>query len=152
MTNYGRTLLAFVDYQDPYAQSLVGDEEQPGPVLTLLDTGGYDTVALFHTPHTEAQSRATLEAIGARHPRVRTVSHGLAASNPKDFSRLIGLMAPHLKAYARHRRETGDSGDARHLVPAEHGQLQARLLQVKQAELRASGRRWWTDVSRGRGW
>lgn len=146
MINNGRTLLAFVDYQDPYVQSLVGDEEQLGPVLSLLDAGEYDTVALFHTPHTQAAARATVEAISARHPGVRTVLQGLAASNPKDFSRLIGLMAPHLKAYARggDLSVCASSGTAEMraiwYLLVSTGQLQARLLQVKQAEF-ASGER-----------
>ncbi|HEY3443439.1 MAG TPA: RNA repair transcriptional activator RtcR family protein [Paludibaculum sp.] len=140
----GRTLLAFVDYQDPYVQSLVGDEEQPGPVLTLLDTGAFETVALFHTPHTEAQTRATEEEIHARHPRVKVQLHGLGASNPKDFSRLIGLMAPHLRRYAG----SGDlsvcasSGTAEMraiwYLLVSTGQIQARLLQVKPSDF-ASG-------------
>ncbi len=146
MISNGRTLLAFVDYQDPYVQSLVGDEEQPGPVLALLETGGYDTVALFHTPHTETQARTTLDAIRARHPRVRTEMHGLAASNPKDFSRLIGLMAPYLKRYshADDLSVCASSGTAEMraiwFLLASTGQIQARLLQVKQPEF-ASGER-----------
>lgn len=146
MITKGRTLLAFVDYQDPYVQSLVGDEEQPGPVLTLLDTGSFETVALFHTPHTEAQTRATEEAIHERHPRVRVQLHGLGASNPKDFSRLIGLMAPHLRHYAG----SGDlsvcasSGTAEMraiwYLLVSTGQIQAHLLQVKPGDF-ASGER-----------
>lgn len=142
----GRTLLAFVDYQDPYVQSLVGDEEQPGPVLTLLDSGGFDTVALFHTPHTEPQTRATEDAIHERHPRVRVRLHALGASNPKDFSRLIGLMAPHLRDYAG-RGELAvcaSSGTAEMraiwYLLVSTSQIQAHLLQVKPADF-ASGER-----------
>jgi transcriptional regulator with AAA-type ATPase domain len=146
MISNGRTLLAFVDYQDPYVQSLVGDEEQPGPVLTLLDTGRYDTVALFHTPHTEKQARATQDEIRDRYPRIQTVMHGLGASNPKDFSRLIGVMAPYLKRYSRadDLSVCASSGTAEMraiwFLLVSTGQMRARLLQVKQPDF-ASGER-----------
>ncbi len=42
-----RILPIFTGFNDPYALGLLGEEQQPGPVLTLLRTQSFDRVVLL---------------------------------------------------------------------------------------------------------
>jgi hypothetical protein len=48
-----KILLTFTGFHDPYAVGLVGQEEQPGPILSLVGVRSFDRVILFATPGTE---------------------------------------------------------------------------------------------------
>ena len=45
-----RILLTFTGFHDPYAKGLVGEEEQPGPIISLLHARSFDLVYLLSTP------------------------------------------------------------------------------------------------------
>jgi len=40
-------LLTFTGFHDPYFKGLVDQEEQPGPILSLLSTRSFDHIFLF---------------------------------------------------------------------------------------------------------
>jgi hypothetical protein len=48
-----KVLLTFTGFHDPYVIGLVGQEEQPGPILSLVGARSFDRVILFSTPNTE---------------------------------------------------------------------------------------------------
>jgi DNA-binding NtrC family response regulator len=126
------TLISFVDYLDPYAQSLIGDEEQPGPILSLLAARPFERLILFHTPHTADNANRTAAVLQGK-VEVRLVP--LPAPNPKDFSRLLGLIGPHLSGLPANLWVCSSSGTAEMralwlLLVSSH-QLRARVLQVK---------------------
>jgi len=52
-------LLTFTGFQDPYAIGLVGQDEQPGPILSLVAARSFDRIILFSTPNTEKNTTAT---------------------------------------------------------------------------------------------
>jgi hypothetical protein len=56
-------LLTFTGFQDPYAIGLVGQEEQPGPILSLAGARSFDRIILFSTPSTEKNTLATSDAL-----------------------------------------------------------------------------------------
>ena len=56
-------LLTFTGFHDPYAVGLVGQEEQPGPVLSLVRVRSFDQVILFSTPGVEKNTLADREAL-----------------------------------------------------------------------------------------
>jgi hypothetical protein len=56
-------LLSFTGFQDPYAIGLVGQEEQPGPILSLVGARSFDRIILFSTPSTERNTTATSDAL-----------------------------------------------------------------------------------------
>ena len=60
-------LLTFTGFHDPYSKGLVDQEEQPGPILSLLNVRSFEHVFLFDTPTTRDISRNTKEAINALH-------------------------------------------------------------------------------------
>ena len=46
-------LLTFTGFHDPFFKGLVGQEEQPGPILSLLSMRSFDRIYLFNTPKTK---------------------------------------------------------------------------------------------------
>ena len=46
-------LLTFTGFHDPFFKGLVGQEEQPGPILSLLSARSFDQIYLFDTPSTQ---------------------------------------------------------------------------------------------------
>jgi DNA-binding NtrC family response regulator len=132
-------LLAFVDYQDPYTRWLIGDEERPGPVLTLLAGRNFGRVVLFHTPHTRANAAETRQAIEEKHPQTRVNVDELRIANPKDYSAILAELAPRCLSLAGNPEERfwacSSSGTAEMraawYILASSGTLPARLLSVK---------------------
>jgi hypothetical protein len=59
-------LLTFTGFHDPYSKGLVGEEEQPGPILSLLEARSFDLVFLLSTPNTERNTAGTVAAF-SRH-------------------------------------------------------------------------------------
>ncbi len=58
-----KVLLTFTGFHDPYAVGLVGEEEQPGPILSLVGAKAFDRVILFSTPGVEKNTLAVREAL-----------------------------------------------------------------------------------------
>ena len=52
-------LLTFTGFHDPYSKGLVDQEEQPGPILSLLSARPFDQVYLFDTPGTTRLTQET---------------------------------------------------------------------------------------------
>ena len=50
-------LLTFTGFHDPYFKGLVDEEEQPGPIISLLSIRSFDHIVLFDTPSTMSWSR-----------------------------------------------------------------------------------------------
>lgn len=94
-------LFAFVDYQDPYSRWLLGDEERPGPVLTLLAGRKFDRVTLYHTPHTRENARQTQAAILEKHPGTEVEVAELPIGNPKNYGAIINQLLPRSMEAAR---------------------------------------------------
>jgi hypothetical protein len=58
-----RILLTFTGFHDPYAKGLVGEDEQPGPIISLLHARSFDLVYLLSTPNTQRNTTATAAAL-----------------------------------------------------------------------------------------
>jgi len=52
-------LLTFTGFHDPYFKGLVGQDEQPGPILSLLSARVFGQVILFSTPSTNQLTQET---------------------------------------------------------------------------------------------
>jgi len=62
------TLLTFTGFHDPYALGLVGQEEQPGPILSMGGARSFDKIVLFSTPSAEKNTLATRDALQSLYP------------------------------------------------------------------------------------
>ena len=81
-------LLTFTGFHDPFSKGLVGEEEQPGPILTLVREMPFDRVILFSTPATTSQSAATQHAIAEVSVRTAVAVEDLPLLDPTDYGEI----------------------------------------------------------------
>ncbi len=89
-------LLTFTGFHDPFFHGLVDEEEQPGPILSLLAARPFDRVYLFSTPATERVTLATERAISKLHPDIQTLSLDVHLEDPTDYIQIIAGLRPHI--------------------------------------------------------
>jgi transcriptional regulator with PAS, ATPase and Fis domain len=85
-------LLTFTGFHDPYSIGLVGQEEQPGPILSLARAYTFDRIILFSTPNTENNTAKTQLALqnGKSSPAIE-IRHIPLADPTEYFGILAGL-------------------------------------------------------------
>ncbi|MBI3372915.1 MAG: sigma 54-interacting transcriptional regulator [Betaproteobacteria bacterium] len=81
-----RTLLTFTGFQDPFAKGPLAENEQAGPILSLLSARQFERVALLSTPNTTQHSRDTRDAIQQRYPQVSTELIDVPLTDPTDYA------------------------------------------------------------------
>ncbi len=87
-------LLTFTGFHDPYAVGLIGQEEQAGPILSLVAAKHFDRVILFATPNTKRNTSATEEALGALYPEMVIEVRDIPLRDPTDYVAILrGLRA-----------------------------------------------------------
>ena len=91
-------LLTFTGFHDPYSKGLVDQEEQPGPILSLLNVRSFGHVFLFDTPTTREISRNTKEAINALHPDCEVHVLDMKLSDPTSYRDIFGGLKQHAHA------------------------------------------------------
>ncbi len=133
-------LLTFTGFHDPYFKGLVDQEEQAGPILSLLTTRSFDHIFLFDTPSTQRITTETKDAIIKLHTgsEVRVIEVNL--SDPTNYQEIFKGLRTHLY------RITEDFASARFFVavasgtPQMHacwvllaasGEIPARILHVR---------------------
>jgi DNA-binding NtrC family response regulator len=135
----GKILFAFADPKDPFMPSAIAGEEEPGPVLSILSARRFDFLFLFFTPHTRSNAEETLQQVGKRYSHCHVHLHEIPASDPKDYSMLMGNLAREVRDIVRSSRDaennvcvssgTAEMRAAWFLLNAS-GVLPATLLQV----------------------
>jgi DNA-binding NtrC family response regulator len=81
-----RILLTFTGFHDPYSKGLVGEDEQPGPILSLLQARSFDLVYLLSTPNTERNTAATVTALKTQ---VEVKVLALPLQDPTDYGAIL---------------------------------------------------------------
>jgi DNA-binding NtrC family response regulator len=133
-------LLTFTGFHDPYSIGLVGQEEQPGPILSVVKARSFDRVILFSTPIMEKNTLATREALQSSLPVLDVQVRNLPLNDPTNYVAI-------LKGLRAHIREICDStGQADYFIatasgtPQMHacwvllaasGEIPARVLNVR---------------------
>ncbi|MBM3316723.1 MAG: sigma 54-interacting transcriptional regulator [Candidatus Eisenbacteria bacterium] len=95
--NAMKTLLTFTGFHDPYALGLVGEQEQPGPVLSLAEARRFDRVILFATPRTARQTEATRKALAALQPQLAIEVREIALEDPTDYLAILRGLRGHVR-------------------------------------------------------
>ncbi|MBW2020325.1 MAG: sigma 54-interacting transcriptional regulator [Deltaproteobacteria bacterium] len=90
-------LLTFTGFQDPYVVGLVGDEEQPGPILSLVGSRSFDRIILFSTPRTEKNTLATTEALRTFHSRIIVEVREFPLEDPTDYVAILRGLRTHIR-------------------------------------------------------
>lgn len=91
-------LLTFTGFHDPYSKGLVDQEEQPGPILSLLNVRSFEHVFLFDTPTTREISMKTKEAIKALHSGCEVHVLDMKLSDPTSYRDIFGGLKQHTHA------------------------------------------------------
>lgn len=80
-----KTLLTFTGFHDPYSMGLVGQEQQPGPILSLAIAKSFGRIILFSTPSVQAHARETLQALNAVCPKTAVSIVEIPLQDPTDY-------------------------------------------------------------------
>ncbi len=85
-------LLTFTGFHDPYSVGLVGQDEQPGPIISLIRAQRFDHIYLLGTPNTEKQTTATVEALTetCRETTVEVIK--LSLDDPTDYNAILSSL------------------------------------------------------------
>ena len=89
-------LLTFTGFHDPYFKGLVDQEEQPGPILSLLSARSFDRVYLFDTPGAQVVSRETKEAVSTNYPEVVVEVLTINLDDPTEYRQILGGLRTHI--------------------------------------------------------
>lgn len=89
-------LLTFTGFHDPYFKGLIDQEEQPGPILSLLAGRSFKHIFLFDTPNTKRITQDTVDAISKLHPG--SVLHVLEINvdDPTNYRGILAGLRTHL--------------------------------------------------------
>src|SRR2546423_15088483 len=91
-----KVLLTFTGFHDPYAMGLVGDEEQAGPILSLVREGSFDRLIIFSTPNTDKNTSATQEALRVSAPHLVVERRDLPLDDPTDYTAIMRELRRHV--------------------------------------------------------
>lgn len=92
-----KILLTFTGFHDPYFKGLIDQEEQHGPILSLLSVNSFDCIYLFNTPTTDTISLKTKEAISYLYPKTIVEILNLTIDDPTDYKQILNGLRKHNK-------------------------------------------------------
>lgn len=118
-------LVSFVGEYDPYFGR---SGTKPGPILTLLEQRRYAMIYLLSTPGSNAQTRATREAIAALHAESRIVLVSTGLEDQKDFAVIRDVLLDKLEIM---RRRHGGESCSGFITPGTQ-QMQAAWLSLAE--------------------
>lgn len=90
-------LLTFTGFHDPYSVGLIGDEEQIGPILSLIGAKSFDNIILFSTPNTVKNTHATEKAIKRLQLNVSVEIRDLPLDDPTDYISILKGLRKHIR-------------------------------------------------------
>jgi transcriptional regulator with PAS, ATPase and Fis domain len=88
-------LLTFTGFHDPYTKGMTGNEDQPGPILSLLSTRSFQHVFLFDTPTTTEITQRTYEAIESLHSALEIHIIPLVLTDPTNYQEIFSGLREH---------------------------------------------------------
>lgn len=135
-----RILLTFTGFHDPYSKGLVGQEDQRGPILSLVAEEPFDSIILFSTPATEEITLATQKELARIAPDTETEIRDLPLSDPTDYRAILTQLRLHLSSILNERPDTRffiavASGTpqmhASWVLLAASGEIPAKILHIR---------------------
>jgi len=89
-------LLTFTGFHDPYFKGLIDQEEQPGPIMSLITTRSFDQIVLFDTPATQKITNETQKAIRKTHPAVQLHIIETGIIDPTNYYEIFKELREHV--------------------------------------------------------
>lgn len=133
-------LLTFTGFHDLYFKGLVDQEEQPGPILSLLSTRSFDHIYLFDTPSTQRVTEETKDAISKLHHGSAVHVLEINLSDPTNYQEIFRGLRAYLNsilegfASARFFIAVASGTPQMHacwVLLAASGEIPARILHVR---------------------
>ena len=133
-------LLTFIGFNDPYSLGLVGEEEVPGPILSLITARRFNRLILFRTPNTEKHTSATQSVLKKVYPSIVVETRDLPLADPTDYHWILRGLRAQLKDIidsfpkADFFISVASGTPQMHacwLLLAASGEIPARILQVR---------------------
>jgi hypothetical protein len=91
-----QVLLTFTGFHDPYTKGLIGQEEQPGPILSLVSVRSFEHVILFSTPSTKEHTQATKDALETLYAELVVEIRGLPLDDPTNYNAILRELRTHI--------------------------------------------------------
>jgi transcriptional regulator with PAS, ATPase and Fis domain len=135
-----RVLLTFTGFHDPYSKGLVGQEDQRGPILSLVAEESFDRIILFSTPATEDITLATEKELAWIAPDTTTEIRDVPLSDPTDYRAILTQLRSHIREILDQLPDTSffiavASGTpqmhASWVLLAASGEIPAKILHVR---------------------
>ena len=92
-----QVLLTFTGFHDPYTKGLVGQEEQPGPILSLVSVRAFEQIILFSTPGTIEHTQATQDTLNALYPHLAVEVRDFPLEDPTDYNTILRGLRTHIR-------------------------------------------------------
>ena len=89
-------LLTFTGFHDPYTVGLIGQEEQAGPIISLIKAKIFDRVILFSTPKTDKNTIYTADALKTLYPKITVEVRNIHLEDPTDYISILRGLRPHI--------------------------------------------------------
>lgn len=93
-----RVLLTFTGFHDPYSKGLVGQEDQRGPILSLVAEEPFDRIILFSTPATEDITLATQKELARIAVETEIEIRDVPLNDPTDYRSILTQLRSHLRS------------------------------------------------------
>lgn len=84
-----RVLTTFTGFHDPYSLGLVGEEQQAGPIISLVKARPFDYVVLISTTNTKTNTAATETALRELKTELRVSIIDADLSDPTDYAEIL---------------------------------------------------------------
>ena len=84
-----KVLLTFTGFHDPYSLGLVGEEQQAGPVLSLMQAKSFDHLMLISTPSTQTNAVETRDILKELLPSLGISVIHAPLNDPTDYSAIL---------------------------------------------------------------
>lgn len=133
-------LLTFTGFHDPYSKGLVDQEEQPGPILSILSTRSFGHIFLFDTPSTRKISQGTKDAILALHPSTDIHILDVHLDDPTNYQAILKGLRSHIQRIIEEYHSANFFVSVASGTPQMHacwillaaaGEIPARILHVR---------------------
>ncbi len=148
-------LLTFTGFHDPYFMGLIGQEEQPGPILSLLSQRSFDRVYLFSTPNTHKVTLDTQNAVASLHSSCDVEILDVPLDDPTDYEAIFKGLRDHIQRIqevhsdARYYIAVASGTPQMHacwLLLAASGEIPALLLHVRPPQFVTKDRSVVTEI------
>jgi transcriptional regulator with PAS, ATPase and Fis domain len=135
-----QVLLTFTGFHDPYVKGLIGQEEQPGPILSLVSVRPFGHIILFSTPSTIEHTKATKDALETLYTELGVEVRELPLDDPTDYSAILRGLRTHIPAicdkFSRAQFCIAVASGTPHMhacwvLLAASGEIPARILHVR---------------------